>query len=133
MTYRLKQPSQIHDWLFFASIIFLVVGTTLLFLVIGILLHIKGWILPTGPITPDLNANARRDFGYKTWSYLVVIWTSIFAIKFSFLWFFRLLVDRLRSFVIYWRVVVVVSILAYIFCAFNNFIICRKSSPMDSK
>ena len=88
--------------------------------------------MPTGP-TPGPNIRAMRDFGYKTWSYLVVIWTLIFSIKLSFLWFFRLLVDRLRSFVIYWRVVVVVSILAYIFCAFNNFIICRKSSPSDSK
>ena len=38
------------------------------------------------------------------YAYSVLIWVTIFAIKFYYLCFFRMLIDRLKSLVLYWRV-----------------------------
>lgn len=57
-------------------------------------------------------------------SYYVMTWTSIFAVKFSFLFFFRVLIRRVRAVTLYWQVVSVVTVLVWVYCIAGAFIIC---------
>lgn len=53
-----------------------------------------------------------------------LLWTSIFSVKFSFLFFFRQLIRRIRAMIICWWVVFWVLIPAWIVCACAHFASC---------
>lgn len=54
----------------------------------------------------------------------VLVWTSIFAIKFSFVFFFRKLTQRVRGIEIWWWIVVLALVPCALICMFLGFIIC---------
>lgn len=54
----------------------------------------------------------------------VLLWTSIFAVNFSFLFFFRSLIQRVRRLEIWWYVVVGIEVLAACTCIPLGFMIC---------
>ncbi len=43
-----------------------------------------------------------------------LVWTAIFSVKFSFLSFFRQIVDRVQSLTLHWKIVGMMNIVAYI-------------------
>ncbi|MCJ1470459.1 hypothetical protein MMC07_009104 [Pseudocyphellaria aurata] len=47
---------------------------------------------------------------------LALTYTSIFAVKFSFLFFFKVLVRRMHRMIVYWWIVVAVTTIAWIVC-----------------
>ena len=55
-------------------------------------------------------------------------WLTIFAVKSSFLSFFYPLTDRLPRLFLYWRVVVAVNVLAFVYCVASGFVGCLESS-----
>lgn len=65
-------------------------------------------------------------FGRTNWSYLTLTWGGIFSVKFAFLSFFRPLVNRLPRTHMYWRVVVVITALVFVFAVCDTFITCTK-------
>lgn len=79
------------------------------------------------PASVDLGAVVS---GYRKVQYLraSLAWLTIFAVKFSFLCFFRPLTDRLPRLLLYWRVVVATNILAFVYCVACNFLGCLGSS-----
>lgn len=56
---------------------------------------------------------------------LILCLTTIFAIKFSFLFFFKTLTRRLRTVTLYWRVVSVITALAWVLGISIPFIPCK--------
>lgn len=56
---------------------------------------------------------------------LVLCLTTIFAVKFSFLFFFRTLIRRLSSMILYWRVISVITALAWVLAISIPFIPCN--------
>ena len=56
--------------------------------------------------------------------FLVLTWTSIFAVKFSFLFFFRSLIDRIRSMEVLWRYVTAVTFLSWVVCVIDSIVSC---------
>ena len=60
-------------------------------------------------------------------------WTTIFCVKLAYLWFFRLLIDRLRSLTIYWRVVVAVTFISYPLCASSAYMNCPGAAHDSSE
>lgn len=60
------------------------------------------------------------------WTYLSLSWTSIFAIKFGFLAFFRHLVDRIPFMYRYWKTVTQFTALVFVFSVCDSFIACSK-------
>ena len=54
----------------------------------------------------------------------VLLWISIFAVKFSFLFFFRNLIQRVRPLKIWWLVVVGITVVAACTCVPLGFIAC---------
>lgn len=63
-------------------------------------------------------------FARFNWVYLILSWTTIFAVKFGFLSFFRNLVLRLPGIHQYWRVVVAVTAVVYLFSLVDGIIAC---------
>lgn len=59
-------------------------------------------------------------------AYVAVTWIVLFAVKFCFLAFFRLLIDRLTRMIIYWRCVVVITAVLSILSLSENFIACPR-------
>ncbi|MCJ1464989.1 hypothetical protein MMC07_003604 [Pseudocyphellaria aurata] len=58
------------------------------------------------------------------YAYIILTFTSIFAVKFSFLFFFRILVRRIHKMSVYWWVAVTVTTVAWVFCVLEPFIFC---------
>ena len=58
-----------------------------------------------------------RSFDFQKWAIicLILLWFSITAVKFSFLFLFRQLIDRLPGMILYWRFVIVYNVLAWAF------------------
>lgn len=54
-------------------------------------------------------------------------WLTIFAVKFSFLSFFRNLTNRLPRLFLYWKVVVAVTVFAFVYCIACGFLGCLDS------
>lgn len=59
-------------------------------------------------------------------SYASFLWTTIFAVKFAYLTFFRRLVDRLRPLVIYWRFIVGLSAVSFPVCVVSIYVSCKE-------
>ena len=57
-------------------------------------------------------------------TYEALIWIAIFSVKFSFLAFFRHIVDRITNLLRHWKVVVVINIVACAFCVGFSFMTC---------
>lgn len=60
-------------------------------------------------------------------AFLVVTWAMIFLVKFSFLFFFRRIIDRLTNIIFYWKVVIVINVMIFGFAVSDGFIVCLKS------
>lgn len=66
-------------------------------------------------------------------AYQTIIWTTIYAIKFSFLAFFRPLLVHLSGLKTWWTCVSVATALAWGFCAVGVFVICPHFDLLASK
>lgn len=59
----------------------------------------------------------------------VLTWATIFSVKFSFVWFFRALTDRLPRMRIHWWIVCVIVIICAPINMFMTFYICNDFTP----
>lgn len=66
-------------------------------------------------------------------AYEALIWTAIFSVKFSFLAFFRHIVDRIPNLLLHWKIVVVINIVACAFCVCFTFVACPLTGYTASK
>ena len=78
-------------------------------------------------ISTDVDV-AARIIAYQRlyYTYPALLWTTIFAVKFAHLAFFRQLVDRVRPLVIYWRFIVGTTIIAYPVCIISIYVACME-------
>ena len=82
-------------------------------------------------VTVQLSPELPPDFMYRAvvyqklaYTYISLVWMTIFAIKFSFLFFFKNLVRCIRSMTIYWWVITVVTGVVWAFGIAQPFISC---------
>lgn len=60
-------------------------------------------------------------------------WITVFAVKISYLLFFRHLLNRMKSHLTYWTVTMCIVIVSGIFCICNIFILCPQFGVSASK
>lgn len=72
-------------------------------------------------IAAHINAYERLYYSYPS-----LLWAAIFAVKFAYLAFFRRLVDRVRPLVIYWRIIVILSVVSLPVCIVTIYVSCMK-------
>ena len=84
---------------------------------------------PTSDFTKDTLLTTKLLDAYKSLS-----WTVIYAAKFCYLIFFRALIDRVRQMIIYWRIVVLITVVFGGLTLGETFIACpRIDVPSSSK
>lgn len=67
------------------------------------------------------------------YAYLILLWTATFAVKFSFLAFFRQLVRSVERIQVYYWVVVGFTALTWMFVVAQPFILCHHFGAESSK
>ena len=72
---------------------------------------------------PDFESHILK-YQQLSFSTEVLCWVTIFAVKMSFLLFFRQMIDRLRAIMTYWTVTLGIVIVSGIFCVCSIFIAC---------
>ena len=74
-----------------------------------------------------------EDLGKKSLrlleAYGFISWLVVYAVKLCFLIFFRALIDRVRRIIIYWNVVVWITIVFGGFSLFEVYIACPRTNP----
>lgn len=126
--WRLNPHPQIDDALLFLACICLTGETILLYKAIPYIYFVQG-------LTPDNISGASladtvakiKWFQKADQAFLFITWTTIFLVKFSYLFFFRHLIDRLGKIIIYWKVVIVINIMIFCFCIIDGFVACPKT------
>ena len=91
------------------------------------------YMIPGTPPPLPLDTPQRgNDFQRYVNIILILSWITINAVKFSFLFLFRQLVDRVKPLVIYWRIVLVacVGAMVYGICAF--FVACPNNYNFEA-
>ncbi|MCJ1282901.1 hypothetical protein MMC26_002227 [Xylographa opegraphella] len=122
---RLRNGIGLDDVFLLLACVFLIASTVLLFLVSNALYFEEALTLDPASVTFSADSFDQLDWYQKMiYAYLDLSQTATYCVKFSFLFFFRLLIDRLRYMIIYWRVVVVVSVLAWAYAMCTAFIGC---------
>ena len=94
-----------------------------------IYLNPNDWML----LQPDVLHRRLARYQRLFFSFIPLSWAVIFAVKFSFLSFFRILVNRLRYMIIYWKTVVVVTVICFCFCASEAVLECPHFGADSSK
>ena len=61
-------------------------------------------------------------------SIIVLFWTSLWAVKFSFLMFYRKILAGLPGYMIWWNLVFIFTVLAYLSCQLSNLKSCTPIS-----
>lgn len=101
------------------------VGTGLLFFYMDKMYLVEAVIvgLPNPELPSEFFAEM-LDFHKLAEISLVILWTAIFAVKFSFLFFFGALIDRVRFIKIYWCFAVTATLLAWVLGSVLFFVPC---------
>ena len=122
---RLRNGLGLDDMFLLLACVFLIASTGLLFLVSDALYFEEELTLDPATVTFSANSFEQLDWYQKViYAYLDLSQTATYCVKISFLCFFRLLIDRLRYMIIYWRVIVVISVLAWAYAMCTAFIGC---------
>ena len=85
----------------------------------GLITAEQSWILYGA--NPAAGIQIYQSFQY---SHETMIWLVIFSAKFSFLFFFYRLISRAQHLVTYWRVICLLTLIAFVFCVCCTFIGC---------
>ncbi|KAI9796329.1 MAG: hypothetical protein M1835_004320 [Candelina submexicana] len=60
------------------------------------------------------------------YSATTLLWTTIFTVKFAYLTFFRRLIKQIRPLIIYWRVIVGITVVSFLICIMSIYVTCTK-------
>ena len=115
----------VDDGFLFFAIICLCVATGLMYEVIpsmylveAILTNDPNISLPSNFIAEPLLFHKLSD------GFLVLTYNTIFAVKFSFLFFFRVLIRRVHSMLVYWWMVAVLTAVVWAYGVIGVFLTC---------
>lgn len=81
---------------------------------------------------PMLLRAAKRHLTYL-YAYLSLLWTATFAVKFSFLAFFRQLIQSVANIRMYFWIVVVFTTVSWMFVIAEPFILCHQFGMETSR
>ena len=116
---RLTQQRRLHadDALLLVAVVFLVASMALLWRQLDEMYTAEALVTDTATfvlITGDW-MDSLFYFLKISDAFLVLSWTSELAVKFSFLLFFRHLIDRVRGMKVYWWVAMAITLAVWIF------------------
>lgn len=85
-------------------------------------------LLSNPSLISEINAHQTKELLTTPYAivhaFFALSWTTIFAVKFSFLIFFKKLIDRVPSIHAYYWIVVIISLVSWLFSLAEPFILC---------
>ncbi len=127
---RLRYQKRLHldDYLMIIACVFLISGTTLLYLGTSAIFFIEDVSLNGEEVIAAVGLDyfLKQLLFYQriNWAYLALTWATVFFVKFAFLAFFRHLLDRVPFMYKYWKVLVGFTTLVFAFAVCDGFIAC---------
>lgn len=120
---------------------FLIFAVVCLIVALGLLFAcLSSTYLLEALITGDPNVIIPADiidqvqwFRKLSTAFLVLTFTTIFAVKFSFLFLFKSLIRNVRNMNVYWWIVVVTTAAVWAFGVVENFLPCPTFGPRSCK
>lgn len=103
---------------FFLDDAFLYLGVICLCAAVGLLVQFSNAMylnqaINTGTGYPMIESSLLAQFDKNSDVYFALTYTTLFSVKFSFLFFFRILVRRVRKMAIYWWTVLAIMLVAW--------------------
>lgn len=133
---RLRQRLELDDGFLLTACICLTATTVLLFDLMPDLYLLQH----LGQDSASVSMSSRIDvferigwIGGMETAYIILLQVVIYSIKASFLSFFRRLIDRLGTIVIYWRVTASITAISFVFGACSTLITCPESGSKAGK
>lgn len=127
---RIYQLKRIHadDYLFFIATSALIAGNGLFYVFIGDYFLLRaiseGRALPPSDLIQKITDVATYALVAE-----LLCWTTIFSVKFSFLLYFRALINRLPRVEVWWWIILVVFIPIAAIMIPGTFIVCPHTGP----
>ena len=115
--------TNVDDYFFFLAVVTLIPGQGLLFCYTGILYEIEATIEGKATPPPNVLQKLYNAAPFATTAELLC-WTAIFSVKFSFLFYFRALVDRLYNMQVLWWITFAVLVPATAVSIAGTIIVC---------
>lgn len=131
-----RRPPSVDDFLLAFACVCLCASTILFYLLMSALYLEQKLMLD--PSVVSLNTALGiipklLKFQRLSYAQLTLTWAVIFSVKFSFLFFFRILIKRLMYLNFYWQIVVWVNAVSFFLCASDVFIACPHITLSGSK
>ena len=121
ISWREKKTVQLDDALLILSCLFLICATGVLYAALDSVYELNSLVAIPPNIIELINTFQRDEMAF-----LIVSWFAVFSVKYSFLIFFRRIIDRLPYMIMYWRVVMVFTTLVFAWSIATPFVSCSK-------
>lgn len=121
-----------HHKRLFIDDVFLFIAVACLCVAIGLMLHSSSSLYlveavqtgsPSIELPPDWLEQSQLYRRYNA-AWEALIWTNLFAVKFSFLFFFKKLTHRVHQMTTYWWVITIGTGILWVYATSYNFITC---------
>lgn len=128
---RVRFRLQPDDYLLIFACICLLASTIFAYVRVEALYFIEKLSLNPNFLLYAIKSNADIVGGINDYTkfYLAItplLWTSIFAVKFAYLVFFRQLVDRVKPLVTYWKIILGITTVSCPICISSTYFSCVK-------
>ena len=125
--FRIQRRLLLDDILLGFGCVCLIAATILLYKVLPVLYLVLRLVSDPSSVRLPPGFSQQASFYQKIlYSHLALAWSVIYSVKFCFLCLFRLLIDRLKGIVRYWRFVVGITAISAGYCISYQFIVCPR-------
>lgn len=123
---RNNRGLQTEDFFLFLACACLTISTALIYRLLSGILIGESFADPHNSLTESLPFLVKPIPSYQreAYAFLGLTWGSIFSFKFSILFFFRQLINRLDRIIAFWKITMVITIISLFCCIISFLAVC---------
>lgn len=128
---RNNRRLQTEDFFLFLACACLTISTALIYRLLS-----SGITIGESFADPDISPVPLKSFSSyqrEAYAFLGLTWGSIFSFKFSILFFFKQLINRLDRIIAFWRITMVITIISFLCCIISFLTVCPHFGISDRK
>lgn len=128
---RNNRRLQTEDFFLFLACACLTISTALIYRLLS-----SGITIGESFADPDISPvplKSVSSYQREAYAFLGLTWGSIFSFKFSILFFFKQLINRLDRIIAFWRITMVITIISFLCCIISFLTVCPHFGISDRK